>query len=235
MRRTVFCFAAASLALALIAVSSGAPGKASAVERFNSSFGPGVDAQWFTESPGGINTFVFVNAGEFRSGRTTQSIAFVDIHQFSPGDPSDPNDDTFREIHGPVELSEGDFVISGRSLDGASLKVSIPAEDCTFTGPPPPGEESPPPDCVETTIDVDLTWIAIGPITREHGSFHFQSPECSFHSSFFGRQRPASVSGSVSAGSSDFTEGLTSFARIIARSHSTDIQIGDCFPSEVPA
>jgi len=28
---------------------------------------------------------------------------------------------------------------------------------------------------------------------------------------------------------------LTSFARIIARSHSTDIQIGDCFPSEVPA
>jgi hypothetical protein len=225
-----FALLMTGLAVAAIMLVSAPEAKgASDVQRF--SLRNAVQAFWgFPEADGGF-TGIFVSAdGEPAPGSKTSRNVFIEVFRFSPGaDPADPSDDVFRSIAGFEELGTGDLVLSGKALDWATLQVSIPAEDCIFSGPPGP-EPPPPPDCTETTISADLTWTATGPLESHRGSFHDRFEGCIANAHFSFTGRPAGVEGSVNVGSTDYTDGETGSGILIARSSDQFVSIGDnCF------
>ena len=200
---------------------------------FIHSFGPGASAFWEFPEADGSFTGVFVFAGEERIQAAprpqTSRTVFIEVFQFSPGDPADPSDDTFRSIAGGADLGTGELVLSGKKLDWATLQVSIPAEDCSFSGPPGP-EPPTPGSCTETTISAGLTWTAVGPFGNHVGSFHDRFEGCIANAHFSFTGRSAEVQGSVTAGGTDYTQGETSFGDLIARSRDQSVSIGDsCF------
>ena len=227
MRRFVLLIT--GLAVVCLSLVSASDAKAAEVDRF--SFRRAVQAFWeFPEADGGF-TGIFVSAdAQAVPGSQTSRNVFIEVFRFSPGtDAEDPSDDVFRSIAGFEELGTGELVLSGKELDWATLQVSIPAEDCTFSGPPGP-EPPAPGSCTETTISADLAWTATGPLERHHGSFHDRFEGCitNTHSSFTGRQ--AAVEGSVTVDGAPQTRGETGSGILIARSNDLSVSIGDnCF------
>jgi hypothetical protein len=224
-----FALLMTGLAMAAIMLLSAPEAKgASDVQRF--SFRQAVQAFWeFPEADGG-STFIFVSAdGQAVPGSRNSRNVFIEVFRFSPGaDPEDPSDDVLRSISGLEELTGDELVLSGRKLDWATLLVSIPAKDCTFSassGPPPPE------DCSDTTISADLAWTATGPLESHRGSFHDRLEGCIGNGHFSFTGRPAEVQGSVTVGDSDtnYTRDETGFGFLIARSNDQSVFVGDCF------
>ena len=218
------------LAVVCLSLLSASDAKgASEVHSF--AFGRAVQAFWEFSDTDGSFTSVFVSADAQAApgSRNTRNV-FMEVSRFSPGaDPADPSDDVFRSIAGFEELGTGELVLSGKQLDWATLQVSIPAEDCTFSGLPGP-EPPPPPDCTETTISADLTWTATGPLESHRGSFHDRFEGCIANAHFSFTGRSAEVQGSVTVGGTDYTQGETGFGDLIARSRDQSVSIGDsCF------
>ena len=208
--------------------ASGAKG-ASEVHSF--ALGRAVQAFWEFSDTNGSFTSVFVSAdAQAAPGSQNSRNVFIEVFSFSPGDdPEDPSDDVFRSIAGFAELGAGELVLSGRKLDSATLQVSIPAEDCTFSGPPGP-EPPPPGSCTDTTISADLAWTATGPLESHRGSFHDRLEGCIANGHFSFTGRPAEVEGSVTVGSTDYTSGETGSGILIARSNDQAVFVGDsCF------
>jgi len=111
---------------------------------------------------------------------------------------------------GVKDLAEPDLQISSR-LQGATLNTTITMFD-TLTG---------------NTFDlsVDLSWLGVGPSSRQHSSFHFGDKVCRIISRFKGTFRGAEASGTVSDGVTNFTP-ETSFAGELISSNSKDMSIG---------
>lgn len=65
-------------------------------------------------------------------------------------------------------------------------------------------------------VDINLTWIATGPLTRQLGNTHYDSPGCKLHTHFNDRSRPAEASGSVSDGTTNFTPEPSSGATLFS-------------------
>ena len=198
------------------------------------AFGRAVQAFWEFSDTDGSFTSVFASADAQAApgSRNTRNV-FMEVSRFSPGaDPADPSDDVFRTITGFEELAPGGLVLSGKELDWATLQVSIPAEDCTFSGRPGP-EPPPPGGCTATTISADLVWTATGPMGSQHGAFHDRFAGCMTNAHFRFTGRPAGVEGPVTVGSTDYTRGETGSGILIARSRDQQTLIGNCFGPEL--
>ena len=227
--RVALVFAACTLAVSLALLGARETSAAKPVQ--GGSFGPGAGAFWEYENPDGSFTFVGVFAGEFRplggSPQESTETVFVEISTFFPGDPGDPSDDQVRFISGGADLTEGQFTLSGRRLDSASLEVNLLLEECTISGDPPTVE------CEPITVAIGLDWTATGGISTQHGSFHFRDPDCTTNQHFSFRGRPAEVLGSVEAGGTEYTRG-TGFGDLVISSRDMFVAIGDCFFGEPP-
>ncbi len=202
---------------------------ASEVNRF--SFGRAVQAFWEFPDANGSFTSVFVSAdAQAAPGSQNSRNVYIEVFRFSPGaDPEDPSDDVFRRIAGFEELGTGELALSGKDMDWATLQLTIPAEDCTFIGPPGP-EPPPPGSCTETAISADLVWTATGPMESHHGAFHDRFEGCIANAHFRFTGRPAEVEGLVTVGSTDHTRGETGSGTLIARSNDQSVFVGDgCF------
>ena len=94
---------------------------------------------------------------------------------------------------GFTELPGSEFQVF-RQLKSAVLSAEVPLFDFVSGTP--------------FNVFVVLSWTGNGPLTRESGNFHFNSPGCKFHNRFRGTFRSAEVSGVVSDGVTNFTPEL---------------------------
>ena len=63
-------------------------------------------------------------------------------------------------------------------------------------------------------VTINLTWTATGPIVRTKSSSYTHAPDCKINTHYNGTQRVASVSGSISDGTTEFTTLPLIFANI---------------------
>ena len=194
--------------------------------------GPAVDAFWEFENPDGTVTFVSVLAGEqrFVVGRPppqTLNQVFVDIATIDFGDPNDPFDDMIQAISGfgDLEPSQLDIDLPNRS---ATLDLTLPALECTFV------PDIPPSDCDETTISVNLDWVAVADSLKIKDKFRDNAEDCRVRAHFKGNLAPAEASGSISSGGVDHTLGMPSDFGTIVESARDQIvfianSVQDCF------
>jgi len=114
--------------------------------------------------------------------------------------------DGFASLAGP------DFQVN-RTLNSATLNATVNVFDFVSGA--------------SFDVDVNLTWTGAGPLARQNGHFHFQSPGCISNGSFSGTFRSATASGSVSDGATNFTPAPSVFASIgSARSGSVTVGCG---------
>jgi hypothetical protein len=74
------------------------------------------------------------------------------------------------------------------------------------------------------TVVVDLTWSGVGPVDRNHSTFHFQSGPFVFNSEQTGSSRAATLSGSVTVDGVDFLPFVQHVALSDSKSGSVVIQ-----------
>lgn len=181
----------AVLALVVTAFSQHTTASAGGGQAFSFK-GPSALATFSSIGPSGCivtDVFVIASDGVFRDAPgpdTILSFASVTISQY----------DICNEIqlllaYGSASpLTEGEFDIS-KKLDSAALNATVNLFDEVST----------------TTFDVDvsLSWIGTGPISRQHTNSHFHTPGCIINSHGKGTSRTAEASGSVSNGATNFT------------------------------
>lgn len=205
--KTVFRFLAI-LSLALAAL--GQPTSASAVSMFkfkglsaNTSF-DSVDASGCILS----RLDVFTTEAMIQSPpgrRAPQSSTAIFLSQYDLC-----TDMLLLAAEGVKDLAEPDLQISSR-LDSATLNTTITMFD-TLTG-----------DTFD--LSVDLSWLGVGPTSRQHSSFRFGDKVCRFTSRFKGTFRGAVATGTVTDGVTNFTP-QNSFAGELISSNSRDMSIG---------
>jgi len=102
---------------------------------------------------------------------------------------------------GITDLAEPDLQISPR-LDSATLNTTVTMFD-TLTG---------------NTFDlsVDLSWVGVGPSSRQHSSFRFGDKDCRVISRFKGTILVAEVSGTVTDGVTNFTPQSSFYGELIS-------------------
>ena len=102
---------------------------------------------------------------------------------------------------GITDLAEPDLQISPR-LDSATLNTTVTMFD-TLTG---------------NTFDlsVDLSWVGVGPSSRQHSSFRFGDKDCRVISRFKGTILVADVSGTVTDGVTNFTPQSSFYGELIS-------------------
>ena len=88
-------------------------------------------------------------------------------------------------------LEEGDLQVS-KKLGSATLNTTLIDFEDASGGP-------------IREVYVDLTWSATEPATRSSGRTHFTTPNCKYMDHWKGVSRFAEVTGTVSAGSTNFT------------------------------
>ncbi len=136
---------------------------------------------------------IFASEGVFKSGpgRGTESSAtslFISQFDFCA-------DAQVLAAEGFADLSPSDFEVANK-LSSATLDATVNVFDFVSGS--------------SFDVDVNLTWTATGGLSRQNVNNHFTSPGCKVHSRFRGTSREATVSGSISDGSTNFTpeEGL---------------------------
>jgi hypothetical protein len=161
--------------------------------------GPSAFAQFSTDS-GCIHTAVFVFAADRRiraapGPTTSESFASVTILQSN----SCENELLLNASGSTFPLSNEEFQISPQ-LDSATLNTTITLFDTVS----------------ETTfqVDVNMTWVGTGPLTRENSNDHFRESGCIINTRLAGKSRPAEASGTVSDGTTNFTPEPSVFARL---------------------
>jgi hypothetical protein len=146
----------------------------------------------FASTQGCILTNVNVQAYEAVNqfppeNKITTRIVYLLIDQF---DTCTNTQLLYAEGNAPV--AKKDFRLAG-NLDSATLKTTVTLVDSQFGA----------------TFDVfvNLTWTAVGPITRSGNNTNNQnhSPECKIHARYKDTYRPAEASGTVSDGTTNFT------------------------------
>jgi hypothetical protein len=112
--------------------------------------------------------------------------------------------DTFADV-----ASGFSFAVDRGQMASASLSaLGIPATTCTIEAL---GVDI---NCHPTTIDVTVEWTGQGPITRQTGNEHFNSPGFSYAVHFNGTLRAATGTGTFSGttlNASDFVNGRLGF------------------------
>ena len=186
MKTTIKLLAIFALMLTTFLQHSSA--SATEVERFTVQ---GVGAV-FTNTQGCILTNVNVQAYEAVNqfppeNKITTRIVYLIIDQF---DTCTNTQLLYAEGNAPV--AKKDFRLAG-NLDSATLNTTVALVDlqsgATFD------------------VFVNLTWTAIGPLTRSGNNNNNQnhSPECKIHARYKDTYRPAEASGTVSDGTTNFT------------------------------
>jgi hypothetical protein len=87
-------------------------------------------------------------------------------------------------------LAPGELQIS-KKLDTARLTTIVPVFD-EISG-------------TSFDLSVDMSWTAIGPLSRQQTTTHFHTPGCISNSHFQSRSRSAEASGTISDGLTNFT------------------------------
>ena len=90
---------------------------------------------------------------------------------------------------GFATLADADFQVQNK-LDAATLTATVNVFDFVSNA--------------SFNVAVNLTWTATGPTSRQNSHFHFQSPGCTVNGQSNSTFRPASASGSVSDGATNF-------------------------------
>src|SRR5258708_761863 len=70
--------------------------------------------------------------------------------------------------------------------------------------------------CIDTSVSVDLTWTSTSAIAHEISSFHFHTKGFTENAHFNADFRDANASGTVSAGTTNFTPSQSVFAQIFS-------------------
>ena len=117
---------------------------------------------------------------------TTESLVALSIYQY---DNCTGEQLIFGNAFGWLE--EGDLQISKR-LGSATLNTTLIDFEDASGGP-------------IREVYVDLTWSATGPATRSSGHTHLTTPDCKYMGHWRGMSRFADVTGTVSAGTTNFT------------------------------
>jgi hypothetical protein len=182
MRRAFVGLAVTTVAvLALAGPANAAPGQVTH-SQFN---GPFADAVW-SSSSATSSTNTFVNVFKSRQGSATlfvdQLIGNLDANgNFTGGT------DTFAFV-----TSGFSFTIDAKQLTTASVSGSgLPATTCTLDAS---GNEV---GCTDTTIDVNVTWIGQGPISRGTSTSHSKADGFSLTIHTNGTDRNATATGTV--------------------------------------
>ena len=179
--------------------------------------GETADAFFFSEDGEGIQTFASVFASEGvsqsppgRPGRSSE--AFVSIFRFDPNAPCDPDcPPPLLDAFGFATLDDSAFDTSG-NLESASLAATVEVFDFVS------GNSFP--------VTIDLDWDGTGDLGRGNSHSTFKTPGCQFNSRFQGSFRSAVATGSVSAGTTNFTQDEPSEGASISSVKSGDLIIG---------
>lgn len=153
--------------------------------------GPSVRASFY-DGLGCVITDVFVIATEARfrdqpGPAQPLSYASVTIFQYDVC-----TDTPLHYAYGTTSpLSEGAFQISNK-LSSASLNTTITLFD-EVSG-----------DTFD--VDVNIAWTALGSPTRSHDVMHTRTPGCKTNSHITGYSNPAAAAGSISDGTTNFTQ-----------------------------
>jgi hypothetical protein len=181
---------------------------ASAIEIFEFR-GESVNA-FFTNTDGCIETQVFVAATEGVSQNlpgpgspVSQVVLFISQFDLCAGE-------RLVSAESVSTVLEADFQVA-KKLAQATLNTAVTVTD--FASDPP------------ATFDVfiDLTWTAIGPLSRDNNNSHFPSPGCNINNRFLGTSRTAEASGSVSDGTANYITQSSTEALIISANRGTVI------------
>jgi hypothetical protein len=145
----------------------------------------------FSNVSGCTLTEAFVIASEFRQRdtrgpATSVSFASITVSQF------DLCADTLvLYAYGTASpLAPGAIQVS-KKLNTAQLNTTVPVFD-EISG-------------TSFDVSVELNWIATGPLSRQQTTTHFHTPGCITNSHFQGMSRPATASGTMSDGATNFT------------------------------
>jgi len=173
MRRALLGLVVAVLASLVVA----APANATVFrEHFHGTI---AEAGWFT-STSTSDTFTSVSA--------SKSELFVDVftETFDASGNFTGATDTFADVTGGFSFS-----INGKLSSAHVSGSDLPAQTCTYDA------DFNLVGCTDTTVSVDVSWTATGPLS--HGTFndHFKVDGFSFNDHFSGASRDATASGSV--------------------------------------
>lgn len=196
----------AVIALMLATFSQHSTASAASVFKFR---GESVSA-FFSSIDGCVETNVFVSAteGNFQSspGRPSPvSDLFLFISQYDFC-----TDTLLLSADAFAVLSDEEFEVA-RKLASATLITTVTAFEHVSETP--------------FDVSVDLTWTAVGPLSRQNNKSHFSTPGCKILSRFKGSSRFAEASGSVSDGTTNFTP-EPSVDAFITSAKSGDVVIG---------
>ena len=128
-----------------------------------------------------------------------------------------------------AEMPKGQLHLYG-TVERAKLLTSAPAIECAFRIPFPDPDPLPA-GCSLTTLVIDLSWAGLPPYSRVHSVEHFVGvgEHCHINSSLSLQSRYNAVaSGTVSAGSLEFTGGESSSFATIGKTALNYSEHGDC-------
>ena len=128
-----------------------------------------------------------------------------------------------------AEMPKGQLHLYG-TVERAKLLTSAPAIECPFRVPFPDPDPLPA-GCSLTTLVIDLSWAGLPPNSRVHSVEHFvgEGEHCRIKSSLSFQSRfNAVASGTVSAGTLEFTGGESSSFATIGKTALNYSEHGDC-------
>jgi hypothetical protein len=128
--------------------------------------------------------------------KTAATTAFVSIFQFDAC-----TGDVLLDAFGFNTISASELQIS-KKIESATLNTTVTVTD----------------QVTNNTFDVfvDLTWTGSGPLRKDSTHQHSNTPGCKINFRVKGSFRSAEVSGSVSDGTTDFTQGASLTAEIFS-------------------
>jgi len=128
-----------------------------------------------------------------------------------------------------AEMPKGELHLYG-TVERAKLQTSAPAIECPFLIPFPDPDPLPA-GCSLTRLVIDLSWATLPPYFRLHSVEHFVGlgEHCHIKSSLSAQDRYNAVaSGTVSAGTLEFTGGESSSFATIGKTALNYSEHGDC-------
>jgi hypothetical protein len=189
------------VSLALVLMALALPARAAGAETLHVSFdGLTADASFDSLDPSGcIGTFaqVLADDGHFRTGTGPLEKAATATIAFSQFD--DCTQTLLVAAEGFAVLAPGEFQIDDK-LTAATLTATIEVFDAVS------GASFP--------VDVNLSWTGVGDPVITKDRFHQTFPGFKVLKRFDATARPASASGTVSDGTTNFTPEPASFAQL---------------------
>ncbi|MEZ4656763.1 MAG: hypothetical protein R2911_04255 [Caldilineaceae bacterium] len=98
-----------------------------------------------------------------------------------------------KAVFGYAPVDGNSFQID-KKLNGAHVVVAVPVTDAV-TG-------------ASLTLNVDLTWIGVGEVSKNRSQYQYQTKGCRYSSRFSGSYRQATAAGTISDGSVNYANSL---------------------------